>query len=180
MSSKTCLNKFVFVNLNNFSQNLSEHVQQVQLVLCRLLENKLYMKAEKCEFNASTVSFLGFIISNGQLQADPVKIKTVTNWKTPFSHKNFHHHTFPVDPRSQPSIHTIKIAVHLSFSADSFRSLTAVHRSEVKWTRQTPEWELSFPKALQKTKNCIHAPFSLLHYPKRREIMMSETNNFWE
>ncbi|KAI3372980.1 hypothetical protein L3Q82_023425 [Scortum barcoo] len=38
----------------------THHVCQV---LLRLLENQLYIKAEKCEFHASSVSFLGFIIS---------------------------------------------------------------------------------------------------------------------
>lgn len=33
------------------------------------------------------VSFLGFIISNGQLKADPVQIKAVTDWPAPTSRK---------------------------------------------------------------------------------------------
>ena len=54
------LNKFVFVYLDNiFSQSAQEHVRHVHQVLQRLLENQLYVKAEKCEFHRSTVSFLG-------------------------------------------------------------------------------------------------------------------------
>ncbi|KAI3360258.1 hypothetical protein L3Q82_014571, partial [Scortum barcoo] len=44
-------------------------------VLTQLLENHLYVKAEKCEFHASSVSFLGFIISPNQVKMDPEKFK---------------------------------------------------------------------------------------------------------
>ncbi|XP_077389003.1 uncharacterized protein LOC144026289 [Festucalex cinctus] len=60
-----------------------EHRQHVRLVLQRLLENRLYVKAEKCEFHAKSVQFLGFIIEGGQLRADPVKTQAVVEWPTP-------------------------------------------------------------------------------------------------
>ncbi|KAI3352325.1 hypothetical protein L3Q82_005291 [Scortum barcoo] len=52
-----------------------------------LLENQLFVKAEKCEFHVSKVSFLGFIIAPGQLHPDPSKIKAVENWPTPSTRK---------------------------------------------------------------------------------------------
>lgn len=58
------LNTFLFIYLDDilfFSEN-EENMQRVRLVLIQLLENKLFVKAEKCEFHATTVSFLGFII----------------------------------------------------------------------------------------------------------------------
>ncbi|KAF7646418.1 hypothetical protein LDENG_00188160 [Lucifuga dentata] len=77
------INRFVFVYLDN----LDEHVAHVRLVLQRLLENQLYVKAEKCEFHKTTASFLGFIISSGCLQMDPSKVQAVANWSTPTSRK---------------------------------------------------------------------------------------------
>lgn len=51
------LNCFVFVYLDNililyffFSKDITEHVSHVRQVLQQLLENRLYVKAEKCEF----------------------------------------------------------------------------------------------------------------------------------
>lgn len=74
------LYKFLFVYLDDiliFSETEEEHIQHVRLVLRRLLENSLFVKAEKCEFHADTVSFLGFIVRRGQLSPDPAKIRAV-------------------------------------------------------------------------------------------------------
>ena len=84
------LNCFVFIYLDDiliFSRNLQEHVQHVNLVLKRLLENRLYVKAEKCEFHVCSVSFLGFIVEKGQIKTDPAKVKAVAEWPTPTSRK---------------------------------------------------------------------------------------------
>lgn len=61
------------------------HVRQV---FQRLKENKLFVKAEKCEFHVSTVSFLGFIIEQGQLKPDPEKIRAVQEWPVPTTCRN--------------------------------------------------------------------------------------------
>lgn len=65
------LNKSVFIYLDDiliFSSTLDEHILQVQSVLQRLLENSLYVMAEKCEILIPTVSFLGFVVSDGPLK----------------------------------------------------------------------------------------------------------------
>ena len=80
------LNRFVFVYLDDiliFSKDQAEHELHVSQVLQRLLENKLFVKAEKCEFHASTVSFLGYVISPGQIQMDPAKVSAVAEWPVP-------------------------------------------------------------------------------------------------
>lgn len=84
------LNRSVFVYLDDIlicSRNMEEHIQHVRQVLQRLLENKLYVKAEKCEFHISLVSFLGYIIEGRQVKTDPEKIQVVAAWPKPTSVK---------------------------------------------------------------------------------------------
>ncbi len=56
-------------------------------VLQRLLKNKLFVKAEKCEFHAESVTFLGHIISTRGIKPDPAKIEAVAMWPVPDSRK---------------------------------------------------------------------------------------------
>ncbi len=84
------INRFVFVYLNDiliFSPSLQVHTQHVRQVLQRLLENQLFVKAEKCEFHAKSVSFLGFIVSAGEIKPDPAKVEAVAKWPVPDTRK---------------------------------------------------------------------------------------------
>ncbi|KAI3355959.1 hypothetical protein L3Q82_017151, partial [Scortum barcoo] len=64
-----------------------EHQSHVRQVLQWLLEKRQYIKKEKCEFHASRVSFLGFIVERGQVQADLEKVRAVAEWPVPTSRK---------------------------------------------------------------------------------------------
>ena len=78
--------QFVFVCLDDilsFSRTLEEHIQHVCLVLQQLLENRLYAKAEKCEFHQSSVQFLWFILAHDHLEMDPEKTRVVAEWTAP-------------------------------------------------------------------------------------------------
>lgn len=84
------LNLFVFVYLDDiliFSRTPEEHQVHVRSVLQRLLENRLFVKAEKCEFHVSSVSFLGYVLAGGQVKTDPAKVKAVLEWPVPESRK---------------------------------------------------------------------------------------------
>ncbi|KAL0148819.1 hypothetical protein M9458_055828, partial [Cirrhinus mrigala] len=81
---------FIYVYLDDiliFSSSLQEHVQHVRRVLQRLLENGLFVKAEKCVFHAQSVPFLGYIVSSEGIRMDPDKVKAVVDWPTPDSLK---------------------------------------------------------------------------------------------
>uniref|UniRef100_A0A8C9ZTG8 Gypsy retrotransposon integrase-like protein 1 n=1 Tax=Sander lucioperca TaxID=283035 RepID=A0A8C9ZTG8_SANLU len=84
------LNVFVFVYLDDiliFSRNLDEHINHVRAVLQRLLNNDLFVKAEKCEFHVPKVSFLGYVVAEGEMSMDPEKVKAVKEWPTPTNRK---------------------------------------------------------------------------------------------
>lgn len=84
------IDHFVYVYLDDiliYSPDLDTHRDHVTRVLQRLLENRLYVKAEKSVFHADTISFLGFIVAPGRVQMDPAKISAVAEWPTPDSRK---------------------------------------------------------------------------------------------
>ena len=84
------INKFVFVYLDDiliFSKDPEEHTRHVREVLQRLLENRLFVNAEKCEFSCSSTTFLGYIISMGSLCMDPEKVRAVEEWPKPVDRK---------------------------------------------------------------------------------------------
>ena len=47
----------------------------------------LYLCLEKCEFEQTTIEYLGLIISEGRAEMDLVKVQGVTDWPTPKNHK---------------------------------------------------------------------------------------------
>jgi|SRR6266702_2827690 len=63
--------------------DLNHHRQLVHQVLTRLEEHNLYLKPEKCTFEALEVKYLGLIIGHGRVQMDPVKVAGVDGWKPP-------------------------------------------------------------------------------------------------
>ncbi len=70
-------------NILIFSKDLGEHQRIVKRVLQRLRENKLFLKAEKCEFEVLETEYLGVIISENSVRMDPVKIAGIAEWPTP-------------------------------------------------------------------------------------------------
>ena len=62
-----------------FSRTPQEHTHHVRQVL----ENRLYVKTEKCVIHASSTEFLGHILERGQVRADPKKVRVVEEWVRP-------------------------------------------------------------------------------------------------
>ena len=60
-----------------YSKNLEDHNQQVQKVLEKLCDAGLYIKPEKCEFNVTITTFLGFVISPDGILMDPKKVQAI-------------------------------------------------------------------------------------------------------
>ncbi len=66
-----------------FSKVFKEHREIVRRVLQRLRENKLFLKAKKCEFEVLETEYLGVIISENSIRMDPIKIAGIAEWPMP-------------------------------------------------------------------------------------------------
>ena len=77
------LEKFVFVYLDDILISLLIfRIIKCMFARClkALLKARLFVKAEKCLFHSKTVTFLGFIVSEGTVCMDPGKVSAVMNW----------------------------------------------------------------------------------------------------
>jgi hypothetical protein len=80
------LDHFVVIYLDDilvFSSNLAEHTHHVRLVLTKLREYGLFAKSEKCEFDRTSVEFLGYMISPTGITMDKRKVAAITDWPLP-------------------------------------------------------------------------------------------------
>ena len=66
-----------------FAKTKEELKQITKLVLEKLRENDLFLKAKKCEFKKIKIEYLGMIIEEGQISMDPIKLAGIREWPTP-------------------------------------------------------------------------------------------------
>jgi hypothetical protein len=75
-------------NILIFTYDLTTHRLLTRQVLTVLQKHNLFLKPEKCTFEALEVEYLGVVISQGQLKMDPKKIEALKTWPTLRSKKD--------------------------------------------------------------------------------------------
>ncbi|MBW0466018.1 hypothetical protein O181_005733 [Austropuccinia psidii MF-1] len=66
-----------------FSSSEEEHVKHMASVLQGLRDNNLFAKAPKCVLHASSVEYLGYVVSSEDLKMDSSKVQQILNWPPP-------------------------------------------------------------------------------------------------
>jgi len=80
------LRKFVVVFFDDilvYSKSLQEHLKHLRAVLGVLQQHNLYAKMSKCHFGCHEVDYLGYVICEEGVKADPSKIEAMLNWPVP-------------------------------------------------------------------------------------------------
>ena len=63
--------------------NRAELVERGRRILQILMENDLFVKPDKCFFFVEKVEFLGFVIHNGRIEMDQMKLDGIAKWPPP-------------------------------------------------------------------------------------------------
>jgi Reverse transcriptase (RNA-dependent DNA polymerase) len=71
-----------------FSTTMAEHRERTRRVLMKIQKEYLFLKPEKCTFDAEEVEYLGMIIRPGQVAMDTAKTKGISEWPVPKSVKD--------------------------------------------------------------------------------------------
>ena len=82
------LRRFVLVFFDDiliYSTLWAEHLQHVNIVLNALRAHHLHLKRSKCSFGATSVAYLGHVISEGGVAMDADKVAAVAAWPMPRS-----------------------------------------------------------------------------------------------
>ena len=70
-------------NIIIWSNSLEEHAKHVRIILQTLQDTGLYINKKKLSLFNYQISFLGHIISQNGIEADPSKIEKILDWPTP-------------------------------------------------------------------------------------------------
>jgi len=70
-------------NILIFTQIMDEHRSIVKRVLQILANNKLLLHPKKCKFHQTKIEYLGVILSQDSMEANPTKIKGVAQCPEP-------------------------------------------------------------------------------------------------
>ncbi|KAK8936216.1 hypothetical protein KSP39_PZI014037 [Platanthera zijinensis] len=82
------LRKYVLVFFDDilvYSRSWEEHLDHLQTVLTLVQSHHLILKASKCSFGQRSVAYLGHIVDNTGVSADPAKLQGVADWPLPSS-----------------------------------------------------------------------------------------------
>ena len=69
------------------SKQQARHVEDLRGVFEVLRQHKLYLNAEKCTFDVGAGKFLGYLITNRGIEANPDQIKAINRLKSPSNPK---------------------------------------------------------------------------------------------
>jgi len=123
-----------------FLETLEKQKECTRRVLEMLRRESLFLKPEKCTFNAQEVEYLSMIIHPGQVAMDSTKLKGISEWQTPSSVKdvrsflgfcNFYQH-------------------FISHYSDIARPLLDLTKKDVPFT-----WNPPCETAFQRLKQCF-------------------------
>jgi hypothetical protein len=82
------IHRFVLVFFDDiliYSRTWADHLRHIRAVFAELQRHQLFLKRSKCAFGASSVAYLGHVVSAAGVAMDPTKLQAVRDWPQPQS-----------------------------------------------------------------------------------------------
>lgn len=83
---KEYIGKICYVYIDDiivFGRDVDDHLKNIETIFSKLLESHLKVNLEKTQFLQTEVSFLGYVVAEGGIRADPHKIEAIQNLAPP-------------------------------------------------------------------------------------------------
>jgi len=125
-----------------FSDTYNEHVASLRKVLQRLLDEKSWLKASKCQFFTKCLDILGHILTPDGLHMDPKKRKKVLDFKVPSNYREL---------RGIPSL-VIFLSKFCAELASWSSTLSELQGENAPW-----RWTDTHTRALEKIKELVNS-----------------------
>jgi hypothetical protein len=68
-----------------YNKTWADHLRHLRAILDELRRHQLFVKRTKCSFGASSVAYLGHVISAVGVAMDPPKVQAIHDWPAPHS-----------------------------------------------------------------------------------------------
>jgi len=69
-----------------FTWTLEKYYKAIFQILEVLVEHKLFLCPKKCEFDRKHIEYLDLVISENQVEIDPIKVASIQDWPTLTTH----------------------------------------------------------------------------------------------
>jgi hypothetical protein len=87
LNFQVCL---IYLDIIEFSKDITSHLQRLELLFTRLREANLKLKPSKCHLLQKGISFLGFTVSSRGVGTDASKISSIVDWPRPKNLRESH------------------------------------------------------------------------------------------
>lgn len=141
-----------------FGGSVEEHNQRVRAVLQRMLDKGMTLNKEKCEFSRPSVTFLGHVVSERGIEADPEKVRAVKDFPAPTCIQELQRFNGMVNQLA-------KFTAPLAKVNEPLRQLL---RRDSTWLWDSPQ-----EKAFQAVKDLLISSEVLAHYDPGRSCIIA-------
>ena len=80
------LDRFAIIYMDDilvYSDTKDQYIRHVKMILDALKRKNLKIKTEKCRFHVKKITFLGFVITPGNIQIKTIKVDSIQTWPAP-------------------------------------------------------------------------------------------------